>query len=170
VHDEAIVWRETTESLRAHARKYGMQKGEIAVGYEAFARRIAAAADRLDFVAFDYGDRYARDDFSIRIYAEHEVFPLFDDGVDFGRLFGESDITYDVNFAHVIDAFESEGMEMKAYKKQANALIDFGIVGLLEAYAKEATQAQYLHHADKIKTLIAPNIMGERFKMVMFGR
>jgi len=33
-----------------------------------------------------------------------------------------------------------------------------------------ATQAQYLAQADKVKTLIAPTIMGDRFKLVHFKK
>ena len=166
IRDNAVVWQDADESTAALARRYGMQKGEIAVGYEPFAQRVVGAAERFDFVSFDYGDRYARNDFSIRIYTEHAVYPFFDEGVDLPTLFGRSDITYDVNFAHVIDAFEAEGIEVVGFETQARALIRFGLIDLLEQYAKQATQSQYLREADRIKTLIAPNVMGERFKMI----
>ncbi len=166
VHDDAILWREASDTVEEVAQRYGMQKGEIAVGYEAFAQRVTGAAERFDFVSFDYGDRYARGDFSIRIYTEHAVYPFFDEGVKLSELFGRSDITYDVNFGHVIDAFAAEGVELVAYETQARALIRFGLIDLLEQYAQQTSQSNYLHEADKIKTLIAPNIMGERFKMI----
>jgi SAM-dependent MidA family methyltransferase len=170
VHDEAILWRDAPEALVEHARKYGIQKGEIATGYAPFARRMCGAAEAFDFVTFDYGALYPRNDFSIRIYHEHTVYPLFGEGVELRKLFARSDLTYDVHFEHVRDAFAAEGVEMAAFQKQARALIDFGIIELLEAYAKSASQASYLHHADKIKTLIAPDMMGERFKMAWFAR
>jgi SAM-dependent MidA family methyltransferase len=44
------------------------------------------------------------------------------------------------------------------------------LIDLLEQYARHSTEMQYLHEADKIKTLIAPNVMGERFKMVHFKK
>jgi len=166
IRHDAVVWQEAEASIADLARKYSMQKGEIAIGYEAFARRVSGAAERYDFVSFDYGDRYARNDFSIRIYTEHSVYPFFDDAVKFSEFFGRSDITYDVNFAHVIDAFEEAGAVLVDYETQARALIRFGLIDLLEQYAGQATQMQYLHEADKIKTLIAPNVMGERFKMI----
>ncbi len=170
IYDNAVVWRDADPSIQAHAQKHGMQKGEIAVGYEAFAQRVVGAAKRLDFVSFDYGNRYARNDFSIRIYTEHTVHPFFDEEVNLSELFGRSDITYDVNFEHVVNAFEGEGVVLVDYETQARALIRFGIIELLEEYAKSATESQYLHEADKIKTLIAPNVMGERFRMVHFRR
>jgi len=166
IRHDAVVWQEAKPSVAELARKYSMQKGEISIGYEAFARRVSGAAERYDFVSFDYGDRYARNDFSIRIYTEHSVYPFFDDAVKLSELFGRSDITYDVNFAHVIDAFEEAGAALVDYETQARALIRFGLIDLLEQYASYASQRQYIHEADKIKTLIAPNIMGERFKMI----
>jgi SAM-dependent MidA family methyltransferase len=170
IRQNAVVWREADAAHIEHAQKHGMQKGEIAVGYEAFARRIVRAAKRFDFVSFDYGERYARNDFSIRIYAKHTVHPFFDDEVNLSELFGRSDMTYDVNFGHVIDAFEAEGVTLVDYEAQARALIRFGLIDLLEQYARHSTEMQYLHEADKIKTLIAPNVMGERFKMVHFKK
>jgi len=166
VEQDAIIWRDANNHISDIARRYGMQRGEIPMGYEEFARRVAGAARRYDFVSFDYGDRYARNDFSIRIYAEHEVYPFFDDEVVLSELFGVSDITYDVNFGYVEDVFVDVGAELVAFETQARALVRFGIIELLEQYRDYATQSQYLHEADKIKTLLAPNIMGERFKMI----
>ncbi|CAA6820866.1 MAG: Unknown protein, partial [uncultured Sulfurovum sp.] len=37
-------------------------------------------------------------------------------------------------------------------------------------FAKQATQNNYVREADKIKTLIAPTIMGDKFKMVHFKK
>ncbi len=166
VQGDAIVWRDADASLKRLSRKYSIQKGEIAVGYESFAQRVAAAADGFDFVSFDYGERYPRNDFSIRIYTEHAVHPFFDAGLNLSELFGRSDITYDVHFGHVIDAFEAQGAVLVDFETQARALVRFGLIDLLEQYRVQATPRQYLHEADKIKTLIAPNIMGERFKMI----
>ena len=166
VVDDAIVWRDADADLIAFAQRHGMTRGEIALGYEAFALRMAEAARYSEFVAFDYGDRYARNDFSIRIYTEHAVLPFFDDAVVMSEHFGQSDITYDVNFGHVIEAFEAAEISLVHYRTQARALIDFGIIDLLEQFARQTTQAHYQHEADKIKNLLAPNIMGERFKLV----
>ncbi len=170
VEQDAILWQDAPDYIMDFARKYAMQKGEIAVGYEAFAQRVVRAAKHFDFVSFDYGDRYARNDFSIRIYTEHTVYPFFDEEVRLSEYFGRSDLTYDVNFSHVIDAFVAEGVELVDYETQARALIRFGLIDLLEQYAKQSTQENYLRESDKIKTLLAPNIMGERFKMLHLKR
>ena len=166
VKDEAILWQDAPENLQSFARSHGMNKGEIAQGYEAFARRLAAAAKQSEFVTFDYGERYARNDFSIRVYTEHAVYPLFDENLKLSEHFGRSDITYDVNFEHLMQAFASAGMRLESFKTQGRALIDFGIIDLLEQFARQTSQENYQREADKIKNLIAPNIMGERFKMI----
>ena len=36
-------------------------------------------------MSFDYGELDARSDFSIRVYQEHQVTPLFDEELDIGQ-------------------------------------------------------------------------------------
>ncbi len=166
VHSHRIEWIEAEEELRLFADRHRLVKGEIAVGYEAFAARAAGACAEGLFLSFDYGERYVRNDFSIRIYKGHETFPLFDEAVDLSSMYCDADITYDVNFGHVIEAFEGAGWRLEAYETQARALVRYGIVDLLERYARTARYEDYLRHADRIKTLLAPTIMGDRFKVV----
>ncbi|WP_456456309.1 SAM-dependent methyltransferase [Nitratifractor sp.] len=165
-----LAWVPAEEDLREFARRHRLQKGEIAVGYEAFAQRVAKAAERSQFISFDYGERTVRNDFSIRVYAGHETYPFFDKELDLRKAFGKTDLTYDVNFGHVIEAFEGAGMRLEVYETQARALVRFGLIDLLERYAKTASHSDYLRHADRIKTLIAPTMMGDRFKMVHFSK
>jgi len=56
------------------------------------------------------------------------------------------------------------------YETQARALIRFGIIDILERFAKQTSQVRYASEADKIKTLIAPTMMGDRFKLVHFRK
>jgi SAM-dependent MidA family methyltransferase len=60
-------------------------------------------------MSFDYGELSARSDFSIRVYQEHQTFPLFDEALNRSEAFGKTDITYDVNFTHVKEAYEALG-------------------------------------------------------------
>jgi SAM-dependent MidA family methyltransferase len=170
VEGEAILWVEAEPRLREFAARHGMRQGEIAVGYEAFAARVARSAERLEFVSFDYGEKYVRNDFSIRVYEGHRTWPLFDGELKLSEVFKKADITYDVNFGHVIEAFEAEGMQLSRYETQARALVRLGLIEILEQYARQATQEQYLRQADRIKTLIAPTMMGDRFKVVQFRK
>jgi SAM-dependent MidA family methyltransferase len=170
VESNIIVWREAPEDILAWAKKHYLTQGEIAVGYEDFAKAMAKGIERCDFVSFDYGEKYVRNDFSIRVYRKHEVFPLFDEALKLEAAFKNDDITYDVNFGHVIEAFTAVGFSEVKYETQARALIRFGMIDILEQFSKQTTPARYASEADKIKTLIAPTMMGDRFKMVHFSK
>lgn len=156
--------------VAAKAKKYHKEKGEIAIGYEAFAKEMAGTAKKFEFMSFDYGEMQARPDFSLRIYAKHEVYPFFEDGLDRNALFGDSDITYDVTFEHVKDAYAEAGVRFVELKTQMVALIDMGILELLEMLQKNADEKIYKQELEKVKMLIMPNLMGERFKMIKFRK
>ena len=168
VTDNVVDWREADKNLLDIASKYRQVKGEVAVGYEEFALHMAKGIKACDFVSFDYGEEFVRNDFSVRVYKKHETFPLFDEELILEEVFQKADITYDVNFGHVIEAFVGAGFKLNKYETQARALIRFGLIDILEQFAKQTTQAKYLREADKVKTLIAPTIMGDKFKMVHF--
>ena len=59
------------------AEAYGVRKGELCLGYEAFAKAMAKSAERFEFITFDYGDKEAREDFSLRVYEKHQTYPFF---------------------------------------------------------------------------------------------
>ena len=170
VESDTVLWQKAPEQILTFAQKHRLRTGEIAVGYETFAENMAAGIEKLDFVTFDYGEKYVRNDFSIRIYREHETLPLFDEMLVLSEVFQKADITYDVNFAQVIELFEDAGFETVAYETQARALVRFGLIDILGQYAKTASEIHYLREADRIKTLISPTVMGDRFKMVHFRR
>lgn len=121
-------------------------------------------------MSFDYGEMQARPDFSLRVYAKHEVIPFFDENIKREELFAKSDITYDVTFAHVRDAFLEAGVEFVELKAQMVALIDMGILELLEILREKADEKIYKQELEKVKILIMPNFLGERFKMVRFRK
>ncbi len=170
VENNVVEWRKADEKILEFASKHRQVKGEVAVGYEDFALNMAKGIKRCDFVSFDYGERFVRNDFSIRVYENHKTYPLFDEECKLDEVYQKADITYDVNFGHVIDAFEEAGFSLDKYETQARALVRFGLIDILEQFAKQTTQANYLREADKIKTLIAPTIMGDKFKMVHFKK
>ncbi len=122
--------------VEAKAKKYHKDRGEIARGYEEFAQEMANAAKKFEFISFDYGELQARPDFSLRIYTKHKVLPFFDEEIQREELYQKSDITYDVTFAHVKDAYEEAGVEFVELKAQMVALVDMGILELLEILQK----------------------------------
>ena len=157
-------------NIAAMAERFGKDRGEIAVGYEAFARQMAAAAARSEFVSFDYGEMQARPDVSLRVYLQHRVFPFFDEELDRTAAFEKSDITYDVTFSHVAEAFAAAGMPMVEYATQMKALVEMGLLDLLEMLRENAEEKIYKQELEKAKTLIMPQFLGERFKMIRFRK
>ncbi len=166
VNEHEIEWTDASDELLAWANKHHLKKGEISVGYEDFAHAMTEGTLSCDFITFDYGERYVRNDFSIRIYRKHETFPLFDSSLKLEESYKNDDITYDVNFRHVEDAFIKNGFAVESYETQARALIRFGLIEILDMYRKASSYEEYQREADKIKTLIAPTMMGDRFKML----
>jgi len=170
VKDHKISWEDASTPLLHWSEKHRLRQGEIAVGYESFAKEMASGITKCDFVSFDYGEKYVRNDFSIRVYRAHETFPLFDEELILSESYKKDDITYDVNFGHVSEAFLKAGFEEIDYETQARALIRFGLIDILEQFAKQTTQEIYVREADRVKTLISPTIMGDRFKMIHFRK
>jgi SAM-dependent MidA family methyltransferase len=170
VKKNEISWEEAPAQILEWAKTHRLSQGEIAVGYEEFSKEMASGIKKCDFVSFDYGEKYVRNDFSIRVYRSHETFPLFDEELVLSESYKKDDITYDVNFEHVSEAFSEAGFEEVSYETQARALIRFGLIDILEQFARQTTQEVYVREADKIKTLISPTIMGDRFKMVHFRK
>lgn len=168
IEGKKVIFDIESPEMNDHARKYKKDRGEIAVGYESFARTMARSVKRFEFMSFDYGELDARSDFSIRVYREHQTYPLFDDALDIPEAFGKTDITYDVNFAHVKEAFESEGVQCAQYATQLVALVEMGILDLLAMVKEHASEEIYLQELEKVKVLITPSLMGERFKMIRF--
>jgi len=168
VKEGKIVFKDEDAWVSEKAKKYRKDRGEIAVGYEAFALEMKDAAKRFEFMTYDYGEMEARPDFSIRVYKEHEVFPLFDESLTLDDVFSVSDITYDVTFAHLKDAYEEAGITMTEYKTQALALVDMGLLELLEILKEQGGEEIYTHEVERAKQLILPSFLGERFKMIRF--
>lgn len=152
------------------AKKYHKDRGEIAVGYEEFALSMAKSCQKFEFMTFDYGEMMARPDFSLRIYTKHNVHPFFEEGLDRKSLFAKSDITYDVTFAHLKDAYEEAGISFVEFKAQMVALVDMGILELLEILQKNVDEKIYKQELEKVKMLILPDFLGERFKMIRFRK
>lgn len=188
VHENKMLYIENHEPKFAEmdlyverlAKQYGITKGEVGIGYEEFANDMYSALERFEFVTFDYGDKENRGDFSLRIYDNHKVYPFFaltsfideelKEDKELKDLFASSDITYDVNFKHLIGAFEQSNVKLYAYASQMKALIDFGLIDLLEMMQKNTTEENYKSEVDRVKTLIDPAFMGERFKMACFRK
>lgn len=171
VENNTIKFIDTKDRfLKNYCNKYQVTKGEVARGYEEFASNMCSNINKFEFVTFDYGEKYPRNDFSCRIYENHHVYPLFDENIKLKNLYKKSDITYDVNFTHLIDSFIEAGATNIMYKTQAKALVHFGIIELLEILHKNVDEETYLNQTNRVKILLNPIGMGDRFKMASFRK
>jgi len=150
--------------------KYKITKGEVSLGFNEFSKTLDENFKKYEFITFDYGEKYPRNDFSCRIYEKHNVYPLFDEEINLEKLYQNSDITYDVNFSYLIDCFESNNSSCEVYETQLKALVSFGIIELLEILHKNVDEKTYLKEANQIKTLLEPTGMGDRFKVCIFRK
>lgn len=170
VHGHEVIFDVDDAWVEQKAKKYHKDRGEIALGYEEFAKEMTSTCKKFEFMSFDYGEMQARPDFSLRIYSKHEVIPFFDESIKREELFAKSDITYDVTFEHVKDAFIEAGAEFTELKTQMVALVNMGILELLEILKENADEKIYKQELEKVKILIMPNFLGERFKMIRFRK
>ncbi len=178
IEEDEAFFKSMDAQTREMAKAFGLSKGELCLEYEPFAKALKCSCERYEFVTFDYGDTEAREDFSLRVYDKHQVYPFFAltslveqnlrESKPFYELFQRSDITYDVNFTHLIDAFEKSGARVEMYATQMKALVEFGLIELLEILQKNVSDNVYTSEMNKVKILIDPSFMGERFKMVCF--
>ncbi len=158
------------EKIIEHCKKYKITKGEVSLGYEEFIKNIKTNIKKFEFITFDYGDRVPRNDFSARIYAKHKVFPIFEEDLSLKKYFANSDITYDVYFTHLIDCFKNQNIKDISFKTQMQTLVEFGIIDLLEILKNNTDESTYLRESQKIKTLLEPTGMGDRFKVLHVKR
>ncbi len=175
-------FREQNDEIKIHCEKYGIKSGEVGIGYEIFAKSLARAFKKFEFVTFDYGEKEKRSDFSLRIYHKHKTYPFFaltdfvendkekPKDVSLKTLYKKSDITYDVNFEHLIDAFKENGSRLVYFKTQMAMLVEFGIIELLDQLQQNVDEKTYQSEMNRAKVLIDPSFMGERFKGVVFRK
>lgn len=152
------------EDIINHCKKYSITKGEVALSYKDFVNTLCKNIKSFEFLTFDYGDRYPRNDFSTRVYEKHNVYPIFEDNLPLEKLFKTSDITYDVHFNYLNDCFKENGVENIKFNTQLKSLVEFGILELLEILKANVDESLYLKQTQKVKVLLEPTGMGDRFK------
>lgn len=168
------IFKPINTKIENLSKKYNISKGEIPLGVDEFASKISNSFEKFKFISFDYGDKNPRNDISLRVYSKHEVYPFFEltkfvnDKNQLLSFFAKSDITYDVCFSILQNSFKQVGGELDRYCTQMVALNEFGIIDLLTILYKNSDEQTYKHELEKVKQLILPNFLGERFKMISF--
>jgi len=140
------------------------QTADINLEARTWVRRIAASLDRGYHLAIDYGylqnEFYAQPHGTLMCYWRHQATEN-----PYIRI-GEQDMTTHVNFSDLIDEGTAAGLELVRFGKQMDYLIDLGILTEVQQLA-EAGNAVSMQRLLKIKKLILPGSMGERFKALV---
>ena len=108
--------------------------------------------------------------FLVEFIVNIKFFHFLKKNLDLKELYKKSDITFDVNFSFLIECFKDVGAENIIYETQLKGLVRFGIIDLLEILHKNADEKTYLSEANKVKTLLEPVGMGDRFKVAVFRK
>ncbi|HEY2381318.1 MAG TPA: SAM-dependent methyltransferase [Terriglobia bacterium] len=134
---------------------------EVCIEAHRWIHDIAVSLDRGYHLAIDYG--YLKDEYysqprgTLMCYWHHQAVE------DPYLRIGEQDITAHVNFS---DLMEEPGLKTTLFTTQMDYLIRLGILGEIEKLATAADAAS-MQRLLKIKKLILPGSMGERFKVLI---
>lgn len=142
---------------------------ELHPAQHAFVRTLAERLERGAMLFIDYGFDAAQyyhpqrsEGTFIGHYRHHTVHdPFFNIGL--------TDLTAHVNFTDIAVAATEAGLDLIGYTAQAHFLLNLGITSLLENVAP-ADHPTYIKEAAAVQKLLAPQEMGELFKVIAFGR
>lgn len=169
VQNHAILWQAADAQTLARAKTLGIERGELFVGYETFAADIARSFPVCEVITFDYGQMEHRNDFSARIYQGHKTWPLFEPAT-LEPFYQKADLTADVPFGHLSGAFEAAGFKSFPLMTQNKALLEMGLTELLDVLQEKAGFAAYRQEVGRVRALLDPALLGERFRMARFER
>jgi SAM-dependent MidA family methyltransferase len=140
------------------------QQTEVNLEARRWIRRIAASLERGYHLAIDYGylagEFYAQPGGTLMCYWKHQAVE------DPYVRIGEQDITAHVNFSDLIDEGKDASLDTILFTKQMDYLISLGILDEIQKLAA-AGDAASMQRLIRIKKLIHPGSMGERFKVLV---
>ncbi len=142
---------------------------EIHLQQQAFIRTLAARLQCGALLLIDYGFDAAQyyhpqrhEGTLIGHYRHHTVHNPFE------RI-GLTDLTCHVNFTAIAEAGCEAGLDLIGYTTQATFLLNLGLTDLLAQQGASDTEA-YIRAAAACQTLLAPQEMGELFKVIALGK
>lgn len=173
-HGDLIgVERPADETLRLAAQAVPVSApycGEIGLAARAWVAEIAERLECGAMLLIDYGvsahELYhpQRNGGTVRCHYRHTV---HDDAFWHPGL---TDITSHVDFSAVAEAGFAAGLDVLGYASQANFLLNCGVGELLLAQRAASDGADGFQAQNAVNRLIAPNEMGELFKVIALGR
>ncbi|MCH5335850.1 MAG: SAM-dependent methyltransferase [Campylobacter sp.] len=129
VDDFKLYFALSDEKIQNERENLGLKIGELSTDLNLFFKQLDKACKSFVFSGFDYGV-LEPNKFSLRIYQKHELFDPFK--VNLKEFFGKSDLTYNVNFTHLLKLIENYNFKLLAFKKQSKALSEFNFEEVLE--------------------------------------
>ncbi len=165
-----VVFAMASEELRARAKAMNMERGELGMGVREFVDSLRDVARDWLFLTFDYGEDYARNEFSVRIFKDHHVLSLNDFMRDIRPFFGVSDLTSDVNFAELTSFFERAGARRIYFARENRALLQMGLMRAIEQKSAHLSPKEHAKEMIKVRSLLDPGLLGERFKCACFTK
>lgn len=149
IDNDKILFQQADEKTIKLANEMGVTKGEIMTGVWEFLNNLKAK--KFTFCGFDYGKDYEREDFSIRIFKNHDIKDVFKD--ELKELYGVSDITYNVSFNQLFYMIKKLGFYKKDFKRQGVALVEFLTKSEILQSDKEHLLTQESNFHQKLKHL-----------------
>lgn len=170
-----IVFDKANTEILGLAREFNVVIGEIPLGALEFVQNLTKAVPKWLFLSFDYGAIEARNTFSLRIFSQHQTRNLFPNPESKAcdstllELFGKVDLTYDVNFSLWRKVFLLAGGKEYFLSRQNRALVDMGLDKMCEWYIAHFGLEYYMTQSARLRTLISPGALGERFFGMCFA-
>lgn len=128
VDDFKLYFAPSDPIIQDECENLGLKIGELSQELNLFFKQLDKSCKSFVFSGFDYGV-FEPNRLSLRIYQKHEVFNPFE--LDLKAFFGKSDLTYNVNFTHLLKLIQSYNFELLAFEKQSKALSEFNFEELL---------------------------------------
>ena len=159
--DDEVSNQALKHYLETHQSINDDQWYEVNVSAPEWLKYISEKLTKGFVITIDYGDTidgiYRENDVdgTLRCYYKHTV------NRDYYERLGKQDITASVDFANLMDAGRSVGLETTGFTKQSHFLIALGILERLN------TMNNDLETILKVKNLLHPEGMGEIFKVLI---
>jgi len=167
------VWKQASDALKAQVEAIELSLEDFADGYVSEINNnlptwIASLAEMLDkgaILLIDYGyaaAEYYHVERSMGTLICHYQHQAHDDPF---KLIGLQDITANVDFSAVKQSAQASGLEIAGYTTQAHFLVSTGLEELVAEVSPEDTE-NFLKMTQRVKVLMMPSEMGERFKVI----
>ncbi|RDU55845.1 hypothetical protein CQA49_02805 [Helicobacter sp. MIT 00-7814] len=161
------------KDLRASLEKLKLN-GAYPPNLKPFLTQIAKCAKKSQsayFLTFDYDKLGAQNPSSfIRAYKNHQVFSFEEiQNLGFNAFYQVADMTADVDFEFVAHLFENLEFFQVFNKAQNKVLLEeCALFEVVESFEKSCDFSLYQKEAAKLRALLDPQILGERFRGVCF--